>query len=234
MPSSWWLARPTRWRNVPIERGDPIWQTSSTGPTSIPSSSDAVATSARREPARSRASTIRRRSADRLPWWAATTKESVTGLLDSVVEALGELVGDPLGELPGVHENERGAVLANQLGDTVEDLAELPARGDRLELRVGQLDRDVEARVDGRSRRSRAAVRSGPTPQSSRATTSSGFWVAERPIRCRRPPVGLDEMGQPLEAEGQMAPPLVPGQRVDLVDDDRPDVREASPGTRPP
>ena len=44
-----------------MARGEPIWQTSSTGPTSMPSSSEAVATRARRSPARSRCSTIRRR-----------------------------------------------------------------------------------------------------------------------------------------------------------------------------
>ena len=38
-------------------RGEPIWHTSSTGPMSMPSSSEAVATSARRSPARSRDST---------------------------------------------------------------------------------------------------------------------------------------------------------------------------------
>ncbi len=53
-------------------RGDPIWQTSSTGPMSMPSSRDAVATSAGSSPARSRASSRSRRSLDRLPWWAAT------------------------------------------------------------------------------------------------------------------------------------------------------------------
>ena len=41
-----WLDRPTRCRNVAMLRGEPIWQTSSTGPMSMPSSSDAVATSA--------------------------------------------------------------------------------------------------------------------------------------------------------------------------------------------
>ena len=38
-------------------RGDPIWHTSSTGPMSMPSSSDAVATSAESSPARNRVST---------------------------------------------------------------------------------------------------------------------------------------------------------------------------------
>ena len=42
---------------VAIERGEPTWQTSSTGPMSMPSSREAVATRARRSPARRRDST---------------------------------------------------------------------------------------------------------------------------------------------------------------------------------
>ncbi len=67
-----WLDRPTRCRKVAKLRGEPIWQTSSIGPMSMPSSSEAVATSARRSPPRSRASTRCLRSFDRLPWCAAT------------------------------------------------------------------------------------------------------------------------------------------------------------------
>ena len=44
-------------QEVAMLRGEPIWHTSSTGPMSMPSSSDAVATSARRSPARRRVST---------------------------------------------------------------------------------------------------------------------------------------------------------------------------------
>ena len=45
-----------------MRRGDPIWQTRSTDPMSMPSSSDAVATSAFRRPPLSRASASSRRS----------------------------------------------------------------------------------------------------------------------------------------------------------------------------
>jgi len=62
-----WLERPTRCNMVAMARGEPTWQTSSTGPMSMPSSSDAVATSACRSPARNRVSTRWRRSFDRLP-----------------------------------------------------------------------------------------------------------------------------------------------------------------------
>ena len=64
--------RPTRCRNVEIQRGEPIWHTRSTCPMSMPSSSDAVATSAFRLPARSRSSASRRASLERLPWCAVT------------------------------------------------------------------------------------------------------------------------------------------------------------------
>ncbi len=57
VPPRLWLERPTRCRKVAMLRGEPIWHTSSTGPMSMPSSSDAVATSARRSPARSLVST---------------------------------------------------------------------------------------------------------------------------------------------------------------------------------
>ena len=55
-----------------MPRGDSSWQTRSTVPMSMPSSSDAVATSARISPAFSRFSSRWRRSFERLPWCAPT------------------------------------------------------------------------------------------------------------------------------------------------------------------
>ena len=55
-----------------ISRGEPIWQTRSMSPMSMPSSSDEVAISAFSSPAFSRVSALRRCSFDRLPWWQAT------------------------------------------------------------------------------------------------------------------------------------------------------------------
>ena len=116
-------------------RGEPIWHTSSTGPMSMPSSSDAVATSARRSPARRRVSTRWRRSFDE----AAVVRGD-----DVVAEARAELVREPLGEPAGVDEHERGAVLADERGDAVEHVAHLLGRRDRLELALGELEREVE------------------------------------------------------------------------------------------
>ena len=68
MPPRLWFERPTRCRNVAMLRGEPIWHTSSTGPMSMPSSSDAVATRALRSPgAQARLDAVARRSFDRLP-----------------------------------------------------------------------------------------------------------------------------------------------------------------------
>ena len=63
-----------------------------------------------------------------------------------------ELVGDPLRHLAGVDEDERGAVLEHVCGDPVQDVAELPAAGHRLELTGRQLDGDVEVAARVRNR----------------------------------------------------------------------------------
>ena len=62
-----WPERPTRCSSVAIRCGDPTWQTRSTWPMSMPSSSDAVATSAFSAPVFSRCSASSRISFDRLP-----------------------------------------------------------------------------------------------------------------------------------------------------------------------
>ena len=55
-----------------MTRGVPSWHTSSTAPTSMPSSSEAVATRTRSSPARRRFSASSRTGRARAPWWAAT------------------------------------------------------------------------------------------------------------------------------------------------------------------
>ena len=55
-----------------IERGEPSWQTRSTSPISMPSSSEAVATSTFKAPRLSRCSASSRSSLAMLPWWAVT------------------------------------------------------------------------------------------------------------------------------------------------------------------
>ena len=107
-------------------------------------------------------------------------------------------------------------------GDAVEDLAQLLGRRHRLELAVGQLDRQVELAavtdVDDGAAGRRGGRRSGPAPTSSRATGSMGRWVADRPDAHR---AAVTEVLQALQGQGQVRAPLVAGQGVDLVDDHR-------------
>jgi hypothetical protein len=67
--SSRWLARPIRCSRRELPLGAPIWTTRSTSPQSMPRSRLAVATSPRSLPAAIAASTLRRASTARLPWW---------------------------------------------------------------------------------------------------------------------------------------------------------------------
>ena len=116
-------------------RGEPIWHTSSTGPMSMPSSSDAVATNARRSP---------RAQAGLDPVTPLLRQRTVVRGHDVVAESCAQLVREPLGHAARVDEHERGAVLLDQRGDAVEHVAHLLGRGDRLELAFGQLEREVE------------------------------------------------------------------------------------------
>ena len=66
-PLTVWPERPTRCSRVAMRCGEEIWQTRSTWPMSMPSSSDAVATSTFNRPSRNLASASRRTSLARLP-----------------------------------------------------------------------------------------------------------------------------------------------------------------------
>ena len=149
------------------------------------------------------------------PVAAVLRQAAVVGGDDVVAEALAELVREPLGQAAGVDEHERGAVLADERGDAVEHVAHLLGRGDRLELAVGQLEREVEGRAGGRRRRSTG---SGRSPTSSRPTVSIGRCVADRPIRAGRV---VAQRLEPLEREREVRAALVARDGVDLVDDHR-------------
>ena len=62
----------------------------------------------------------------------------------AVAEPLAQLVRDPLGQPPGVDEDQRGPVLLHVAGDQVDDLGHLLGRRDRAQLVVGQLQGQVE------------------------------------------------------------------------------------------
>ena len=74
--STWWPARPTRWRPAATDFGDSTWTTRSIAPMSIPSSSDDVATSAGSRPVFSISSISSRCSRAIEPWWARAISSS--------------------------------------------------------------------------------------------------------------------------------------------------------------
>ena len=192
-----WLDRPTRCRNVAKLRGEPIWQTSSTGPMSMPSSRDAVATRARRSPLRSRDSTRCRRSLDRLPWCAATwsspsrspswwaTRSAIRRVFTntSVVRCSGTC--------PAIRSRISSICSAGR---------------DRAELVVGQLEGQVEvAAVPGvHDRAARRPVRCRPVR--ARADQQPGDGL-DRPLGRRQ----ADPLHRPARPGAPAAPGSAPG-----------------------
>ena len=134
-------ARPMRCKATAIERGEPIWQTRSTVPMSMPSSSEAVATTARSSPFFSR----RFRVQAQLAGEAAVMRQ------DRVfAQALAQVVGHALGQAARVDEHQGGAVLADEVGHAVVDLAPHFGGRDRAELVLAALPPPVPWRGDGR------------------------------------------------------------------------------------
>jgi hypothetical protein len=139
-------------------------------------------------------------------------------------QPLAQLVRNALGQLSRVDEDQGGSVAGNVAADAVEDLAELIAGEGRLELAVGQLERQIHAAPvpavdDGGGRLTRAHQQAGRR--------------LNRPNRRREPDADGRTLGhglEPLEREGEMRAPLVSGQGVDLVDDDRLHAGEGGPG----
>ncbi len=141
MPPTEWPARPTRCRNALIERVDPIWQTRSTSPMSMPSSSEAVATSAFKLAALQALLGIEPAVASE----AAMMRGDVL-----LADPFGQMSRHALGQPPRVDEHQRGAVLAGELGEPVVDLRPDLARHHRFQRRRRQLQREIPApRVPG-------------------------------------------------------------------------------------
>ena len=85
-----------------IDRGEPIWQTRSTEPMSMPSSSDAVATTARSSP---RLQPLLRVEPQRARQAAVMREHGV------FAQPLGQMMRDALGEPARVDEHQRGPML---------------------------------------------------------------------------------------------------------------------------
>jgi hypothetical protein len=138
------------------------------------------------------------------------------GADDVVAEALTQLVGQALGQAPGVHEDQGGVVLSDEGGDPVEHVSHLLAGGDRLQLPLGQLEGQVEvaavAGVDDRTGLGGGLPAEHPGQQ------------LDRPLRGRQPDAlgpGVGGPLEPLEGQRQVRAALVARRGVDLVDDHR-------------
>ena len=153
-----------------IERGEPSCTTRSIEPMSIPSSSEAVATTARSSPFLSRFSASKRSSRARLPWCGITTPSPSRCASANVTRSLIRRVLD---------EHERRAVRADQLGE----------RG-RRSRPTSRCWRRCSARRCGTStasviaRRCPTSTICGGRARGSARSASSGRTVAERPMRC--------------------------------------------------
>ncbi len=142
-----------------------------------------------------------------------------------LAQDLRQLRGDPLGHLARVHEHERRAVLADQLGHPGVDLLPLLVRADGGERRGRDLDGQVERAEAARVHERALASRSGQEAAD----------LVERLLR-RREADPLDlaaaQRLEPLEREGEVAAALVADEGVDLVHDHRADVSELGAAAR--
>ena len=199
-----------------------------------PSSREAVATRARRSPARSRCSTMRRRAAERLPWWAATWRAASTSPPDAATA-------------PSSAPSRRASWWATRSAIfrvlTKTSVVRCPstcpamrsrtsenwrAAGHRLEFAARELDGHVEVpgvpTVDD-GRRGSVGIHAGEQAGHHLQGTLGGRQADALQATA---PLG-HQVGQPFEAEGEVGPALVTRQGVDFVDDDRVDAAAARP-----
>ncbi len=178
---------------------------------SIPSSSDAVATTARRSPFLSRFSVSKRMS---------LREAAVVRQHDALAQARREREGDLLAHPARAHEHERGLVREHERRHAVVDLAPHLAARDRTQLVARHLDRerhlapvsDVDD-VRGAAEEVRDFL---DRPHGRREADALRFRAA----------VAHDQIVEPRERQREMRAALVARQRVDFIDDDRFDVGE--------
>ncbi len=129
----------------------------------------------------------------------------------------------------GVDEDERRAVLARELRETVIDLRPDIARHDCFERRRGHLDlqvalADVTGVDDGAIGRAVGAQLSG-ADEKSRHLLDRTLGCREADARQAAPGEGLES----LERQRQVQAALAADHRVDLIDDDAVHAREHGP-----
>src|SRR5262245_21015296 len=141
-------------------------------------------------------------------------------------EALAERVRDALHQLPGVDEDDGGAMRADQRRDAVVDLTAQLVAGDRAELLVGRLNAQIErtamAGVDDRAMRTAIGRETTGADQQARD-------FIDRLLRRREPDALQPAAGQRVETlhgKRQVRATLVGGDGVNLVDDQRRGIKQ--------
>ncbi|GIV00559.1 MAG: hypothetical protein KatS3mg014_2174 [Actinomycetota bacterium] len=193
-----WRARPIRWSPRATDRGDSTCTTRSTAAMSMPSSREEVATIPRSSPRFSRSSISRRRSRAIEPWWAATSSVPASSFrraarrsarrrwfTNTIVEVWERTSSSRRGSTPGQIEPREGMSpgVAGPSRRGIREGSAARAEGSAMSS-TGTSTVSSIGRPDPAS-----TIRTGrgvPSryPPRYRATTSSGRWVADRPIRC--------------------------------------------------
>ena len=156
-------------------------------------------------------------------------KRPVVGCDVLLAEQVGEVLGRAFGHAPGVDEDERGAMLFDQLRDALVHLLPLLVAHHRGERRGRHLDgeiaRPIVADVDD------VAVGASGVVDMSRADQETRDCI-DRLLR-RRQADALQRLArqrfQAFQRQGEMAAAFALHQRVDLVDDHRLDPGQHRP-----
>ena len=155
-------------------------------------------------------------------------KRGIVKAIVRAAEPFGQQVGDSFRHPTCVDEDERGLVRHHVTSHSIEHLLELPAGGHRVELIVGQLDRQVESpvpdRIDDHRRRS-TWLRAGEEAADDFQRTLCGREADPLEVST----MIFDKSVEPLQAHRKVRASLVSGHRMDLVDDDRRDTRQHRP-----
>ena len=143
------------------------------------------------------------------------------GIVEPIVrsaETFGKQMRHPLCQSAGVDEDERGSMSKDVGGDLVQHLIHLAMTGRALQLVLGQLESEIEDTIsngvnDGRCRSTRRGAAEETSHDFKRALRGGQADPLERTAVLR------DQAVKTLQTHGEVRPPLISSQRMDLVDD---------------
>ncbi len=231
-----WPARPMRWSPLATEPGDSTCTTRSMAPMSMPSSSDEVATRARRRPALSWSSMSRRCSRLSDPWWARTSSPPTPNCSPPTWAGTSPVRSAPSSSLRRAARRsarrreltktrvERWAWISSSRRGCTDGQIDVRARPAAVGPLTGSSmtspmrDRSSTGTTTSTSmglRRPASTIVTGRQPASvrpprKRAISSRGRWVADRPMRWGAPlPAPVTRCSRRSRDRARWAPRLV-------------------------